>query len=190
MSRLKEDQGPKALAHTATQTTLKCPPPLVVSNHSVLPWITSCLLISLAVIFFKICNWRRKQRLLVKVKFLSRSGDEAETTTTATVTRHFRQKRWTFNKQQLYPSITVNFFSITTMHDYLRRAARHADEFSFLFLELDRGLYALNFRTICLQLQIKLSSFPWYSAGSCLALKNWASGKTGSGVWNNANSLR
>ena len=24
MSRLKEDQGPKALAHTATQTTLKC----------------------------------------------------------------------------------------------------------------------------------------------------------------------
>ena len=27
MSRLKEDQGPRALAHTATQTTLKCPPP-------------------------------------------------------------------------------------------------------------------------------------------------------------------
>ena len=68
-SRLKEDQGPKALAHTATQTTLKCPPPPVVSNHSVLPWITSCLLISLAVIFFKIYNWWRKQRLLVKWNF-------------------------------------------------------------------------------------------------------------------------
>ena len=27
MSRLKEDQGPRALAHTATQTTLKCHPP-------------------------------------------------------------------------------------------------------------------------------------------------------------------
>ena len=26
MSPLKEDQSPKALAHTATQTTLKCPP--------------------------------------------------------------------------------------------------------------------------------------------------------------------
>ena len=35
MSRLKKDQGPKALAHPTTQTTLKCPP--VVSNHSVLP---------------------------------------------------------------------------------------------------------------------------------------------------------
>lgn len=26
MSRLKEDQGPKALGDTATQTTPKCPP--------------------------------------------------------------------------------------------------------------------------------------------------------------------
>lgn len=43
--------------------------PPVVSNHSVLPWITSCLLISLAVIFFKIYNWWRKQRLLVKWSF-------------------------------------------------------------------------------------------------------------------------
>lgn len=45
------------------------PSPRVVSNHSVLPWITSCLLISLAVIFFKIYNWWRKQRLLVKWSF-------------------------------------------------------------------------------------------------------------------------
>ena len=76
MSRLKEDQGPRPWPpHTATQTTLNCPPlpppppPPVVSNHSVLPWITSCLLISLAVIFFKIYNWWRKQRLLVKWNF-------------------------------------------------------------------------------------------------------------------------
>ena len=45
------------------------PPSRVVSNHSALPWITSCLLISLAVIFFKIYNWWRKQRLLVKWSF-------------------------------------------------------------------------------------------------------------------------
>ena len=179
MSRLKEDQGPKALAHPTTQTTLKCPP--VVSNHSVLPWITSCLLISLAVIFFKIYNWWRKQRLLVKWSFCRFLVMKL---------KQLRRRLWRdISVKKGEPSITVNFFSITTMHDYLWRASRHADEFSFLFLELDRGLYALNFRTICLQLQIKLPSFPWYSAGPFLALKNWASWKTGNGVWNNANSL-
>ena len=36
------------------------------------------------------------------------------------------------------------------MHDYLWRASRHANEFSFLFLKLDRGPYALwlSFRRI------------------------------------------